>query len=77
MDFINIMAEKMQFIQCQNNELENRLKSVSKNIQSLGIEQPKKCLFNDGTCGYPINDCYNCPVHSWSGYVPMVKCEIK
>ena len=75
-DFIDVMAEKMQFIQCENDELESRLKAVAKNIQTLGIEQPRKCLFTNGLCGYPIDDCYNCPVHTWSGYIPTTA-EIK
>ena len=76
-NFIDVMAEKMQFIQCENDELESRLKAVAKNIQTLGIGQPRKCLFTNGLCGYPIDDCYNCPVHTWSGYVPTTTAEIK
>ena len=76
MDFINKWAEKIQFVQQENDELESRLKAVAKNIQTLGIEQPRKCLFTNGSCGYPIHDCYNCPVHTWSGYVPTTTAEI-
>ena len=76
MDFINKMAEKMQFIQCENDELERRLKTVAKNIQTLGIEQPCECLFTEGTCNYPIDDCYNCPIHTWSGYKPTTTAEM-
>ena len=65
-DFIDRMAEKMTMLQCENDEMESQLKTVAKNIQALGIEQPAKCLFADGVCGYPIDDCYNCPMHSWS-----------
>ena len=75
-DFIDVMAEKMQFIQCENDELESRLKAVAKNIQTLGIEQPRKCLFTKGLCCYPIDDCYNCPAHTWNGYAPTTTAEI-
>lgn len=25
--------------------------------------QPDKCIFGGGSCGYPIDDCMNCPCH--------------
>jgi hypothetical protein len=25
--------------------------------------QPDKCIFGGGSCGYPIEDCKNCPCH--------------
>lgn len=77
MDFINKWAEKIQFVQQENDELESRLKNAAKNIQELRIEQPCKCFFTNGLCGYPIDDCYNCPVHTWSGYIPTTTAEIK
>ncbi len=75
--FIDKMAEKMQFLQCENEELESMLKNVARNIQSLKIEQPTKCLFTNGCCGYPVEDCYNCPVHSWNGYEPVTIARIE
>ena len=54
------------------------LKTVAKNIQESGIEQPSKCFFGCGYCGYPIDDCYNCPCHAWSvNYMPITHCEFK
>lgn len=26
------------------------------------MDQPANCLFFDGACRYPIDDCQNCPV---------------
>lgn len=52
------------------------LKTVAKNIQESGIEQPSMCLFGYGTCGYPIDDCFNCPCHPWSiDYMPITHCK--
>lgn len=28
--------------------------------------QPEKCIFGGGSCGYPIEDCNNCPCHPGS-----------
>ena len=28
--------------------------------------QPEKCIFGSGSCGYPIEDCSNCPCHPGS-----------
>ena len=54
------------------------LKTVAKNIQESGIEQPSMCLFGCGTCGYPIDDCFNCPCHAGSiNYMPITHCEFK
>ncbi len=75
--FIDKMAEKMQFLRCENEELESMLKNIARNIQSLKIEQPTKCLFTNGCCCYPVEDCYNCPVHSWNGCVPTTIAEIR
>ena len=47
-------------------EQENKLKAVAKFVQESKTAQPTQCVFGGGTCGYPIDDCYNCPVHSWN-----------
>ena len=58
--------------------LKLQLKRVAENIESLDIEQPHNCLFGYGSCGYPIDDCYNCPMHSWSDHTPfLTSCEFK
>lgn len=60
----------------ENERLRVRLKSVAIAIQESGIEQPSQCLFGDGSCGYPIDDCFNCPRHEWSPFgMPFTKCE--
>lgn len=70
------LVEKYQAVTEENLELVSILKVVARSIEKLGIEQPKNCLFGQGLCGYPIDDCFNCPVHSWNGYVPLMKCEV-
>lgn len=75
MDLINIMTEKMTLLQCECQDFEETLKKVAKSIQKLGVEQPEKCLFDDNACYYPIDDCYNCPVHSWYGCDVPIKTE--
>lgn len=41
-------------------------------------EQPAECVFGYGCCGYPIDDCYNCPCHTWSDYgMPLTTCKFK
>lgn len=55
-----------------------QLKLVSKNLSALMPEQPTECVFGYGCCGYPIDDCYNCPMHSWSDFTPpLTICEFK
>ena len=76
-DFLNMMAEKMQFIQCENDDMSAQLKAVAQNIQVLNIAQPSKCLFTNGTCCYSIDDCYNCPVHHWNDYFPTTRAVIE
>ena len=61
----------------RNQMLIEELQSVAKSIERLNIEQPSKCLFCGGVCGYPIDDCYNCPNHEWSVYYSPMKCEFK
>lgn len=61
-----------------NIKLIERLKVLAQSIQSLDIDQPSTCLFGYGDCGYPINDCHNCPMHSWSDFtLPLTTCEFK
>ena len=73
-----IILRKIQATERENQMLLNVLKTVAKNIQESGIEQPSKCFFGCGDCGYPIDDCYNCPCHKWSAYgFPMTQCEFK
>lgn len=40
--------------------------------------QPDKCIFDGGYCGYPIDDCKNCPCHPDSSdpYWGMTKAVI-
>lgn len=62
----------------RNTYLQEQLKAVAKAIQGLDIEQPRECLFGRGECGYPIDDCYNCPCHEWSDFgFPRTQCEFK
>jgi hypothetical protein len=64
-------------LKTEEDEIIKQLKSVAKAIESLKIEQPSTCLFGRGVCGYPIDDCYNCPTHEWSvNYCPLT-CEFK
>ena len=64
---------------CEENQiLLEQLKLVAKNLTSLMPEQPAECVFGYGYCNYPINDCYNCPMHSWSDFTPpLTTCEFK
>ena len=32
-------------------------------MADTGGEQPYTCIFDDGVCGYPVDDCENCPVN--------------
>lgn len=61
----------------RNQKLLEQLQTVAKTIEGLNIEQPSTCLFGRGTCGYPIDDCYNCPTHEWSAYYCPLTCEFK
>ena len=73
-----IILRRVQMTERENERLVEVLKTVAKNIQESGIEQPSNCFFGCGDCGYPIDDCYNCPCHSWSAYgFPMTQCEFK
>lgn len=61
----------------QNQRLIEQLKFVAKAIQT-DMPQPSQCLFKSGVCCYPIEDCYNCPMHEWSDYtMPLTSCEFK
>lgn len=64
---------------CEENQiLLEQLKLVAKNLPALMPEQPTECVFGYGCCGYPINDCYNCPCHPWSDYgMPLTTCKFK
>lgn len=57
---------------------EARLKAVAMHIQNSNMAQPERCVFGVGICGYPIDDCYNCPLQPWNfdPYLGMTKCKI-
>lgn len=77
MPMCELILRRVQNTERENERLLTVLKTVAKNIQESGIEQPSKCFFGCGDCGYPIDDCYNCPCHSWSpDGMPFTKCEI-
>jgi hypothetical protein len=61
----------------RNQELLEQLQTVAKNISQLDIEQPSQCLFGKGFCGYPIDDCFNCPMHEWTDSFIPTQCEFK
>jgi len=62
----------------ENEKLVEQLKIVAKKLPTLMPEQPTECVFGYGCCGYPIDDCYNCPMHSWSDFTPpLTTCEFK
>lgn len=76
---MNKLTEKLQEEAEHSEWLTDRLKCVAKSIESLGLEQPDKCLFGyGGSCCYPIEDCLNCPCHPWSiNYMPLVSGKFK
>lgn len=41
--------------------------------------QPAECIFDGGCCGYPIDDCANCPVYPNSDdpYWNKTICEVE
>lgn len=45
----------------------------------IPTEQPDECIFGYGVCGYPIDDCKNCPARPENNdpYWNMSSCEIK
>lgn len=62
----------------ENKKLTEQLKTVAENLKSLMPEQPTECVFGYGACCYPIDDCGNCPMHSWSDFTPpLTTCEFK
>ena len=70
------LVERYYEIQKENEKLVEQLKLVSKNLTTLLPEQPEECVFGYGCCGYPIDDCYNCPCHPWNDYgMPLTMCE--
>ena len=78
MPMCELVLRKVQMTERKNEMLLEVLKTVAKNIQESGIEQPSKCFFGCGDCGYPIDDCYNCPCQEWNAYgFPMTQCEFK
>lgn len=74
---IDRFIERLSRAEHENERLIGVLKTVALSIQESGIEQPSQCFFGCGDCGYPIDDCFNCPCHSWSNYFPMTQCEFK
>ena len=75
---IDRIISRMSEAEKEKERLLEVLKTVAKSIQESGMEQPSMCLFGYGTCGYPIDDCFNCPCHSWSvNYFPITHCEFK
>lgn len=48
-------------------------------IVEIPTEQPSECIFGYGVCGYPIDDCKNCPARPDNNdpYWNMSSCEIK
>lgn len=61
-----------------NEILVEQLKQVARALEQSNIEQPSQCFFKDISCGYPIDDCYNCPMHEWSDFtMPLTSCEFK
>lgn len=75
---VDKFMSRLSRAEAENERLLEVLKTVAKNIQESGIEQPSLCFFGCGDCGYPIDDCYNCPCHKWSAYeLPMTQCEFK
>ena len=78
MPMCELVLRRMQSIERENEVLRETLKKVAISIQESGIEQPAQCFFGCGECGYPIDDCYNCPCHEWSAYgFPMTQCGFK
>ena len=74
----NLILNKYHDTVKENESLAEQLKLVAKNLKSLMPEQPTQCVFGYGCCGYPIDDCYNCPCHPWSDYgMPLTTCEFK
>ena len=72
------VIERLSKAEEEKERLLDVLSTVAKSIQKSGIEQPSMCLFGYGTCGYPIDDCFNCPCHEWSiNYMPITHCEFK
>lgn len=72
---IDRFIERLSKAEHEQERLIGVLKTVALSIQESGIEQPETCLFGFGTCGYPIDDCYNCPCHDWNeDYMPL-HCE--
>ena len=72
------LVERYAEMSKENEKLVEQLKIVSKNLPTLMPEQPTQCVFGYGFCGYPIDDCYNCPCHPWSDYgMPLTTCEFK
>ena len=76
MSFENLIQRYSEGVK-ENQRLVKQLQSVARSIEKLDIEQPNECLFGRGVCGYPIDDCYNCPTHEWSAYYCPLKCEFK
>lgn len=73
-----VLQERYRLAVEANNKLMEQLKNIAKAIQGADISQPSQCLFGKGTCGYPIDDCYKCPMHEWSDYsFPLTSCEFK
>ena len=74
---INRFIDRLSKAEEEKERLLDSLKTVAKNIQESGIEQPSMCLFGGGTCNYPIEDCFNCPCHVWSVNYSPIHCEFK
>lgn len=72
------LVERYAEMSKENERLVEQLKIVAKNLPTLMPEQPTECVFGYGCCGYPIDDCYNCPCHPWSDYgMPLTTCKFK
>ena len=72
------LVERFEEISKENERILEQLKLVAKNLPTLMPEQPTECVFGYGCCGYPIDDCYNCPCHPWSDYgMPLTTCKFK
>ena len=72
-----LIAQRVQHTEQENARLLEKLKSVAQAIQESGMEQPSQCLFEPGVCGYPIDDCFNCPCHEWApSGMPFTKCDL-
>lgn len=70
---------KLSYYDEETGELRCRSVGICNGTPYFDPCQPERCIFNEeSVCGYPIDDCDNCPIHpgNYDPYFGLTKASI-